>query len=233
MNKEIINAALVLSIITALFYFHGTAFHQGYLRYWGLRESLFPITFEQTLLHGSLAYNILGAKVSFQLIIAFGIVFFIGFFGGVIAKEIAKGKLSQYLKSKRKTKEANGEELEKDNGVFYDFQVIAALGFVLSITFLLLILVFSQITKFADKQGFDIAKVQHEKIKEGDVAGSFSRFTEFDGKNLLPKGFIIECSKIHCAVLRDGDAEINDEAVIIVNISNIEKMKSPYVSAAN
>lgn len=52
----------VIAAVVPLLYFHGQAFHQGWLMYWGMPTGLFPIGMEETLLNGFLAYSILALK---------------------------------------------------------------------------------------------------------------------------------------------------------------------------
>jgi hypothetical protein len=52
--------AALLGAFTPLMYFHGQAFYQGRLSYWRLPADMFPLTLEQTLVNGYVAYTLMG-----------------------------------------------------------------------------------------------------------------------------------------------------------------------------
>lgn len=52
--------AALLGTVTPLMYFHGQAFYQGRLSYWHLPADMFPLTLEQTLVNGYVAYTLMG-----------------------------------------------------------------------------------------------------------------------------------------------------------------------------
>jgi len=54
------NSAVLITLTTALLYFHGRAFYSGYLSYWGLSLDLFPLTTEKALIQGVSVYINLG-----------------------------------------------------------------------------------------------------------------------------------------------------------------------------
>ena len=54
LKEEIKNITLLLALVTGALYSLGLSFHMGFLSRFGLEESIFPKTFEETLLQGSI-----------------------------------------------------------------------------------------------------------------------------------------------------------------------------------
>lgn len=48
MQRLLANSAIILTVITAVLYFHGRNLYGGYLAYWGLGSDLFPISTAKT-----------------------------------------------------------------------------------------------------------------------------------------------------------------------------------------
>lgn len=69
MRRRTINVPLALALITAFLYGYGVSFQQGYLIYWGLDDSMFPIAFERTLFRGFIGYGYLGSKTTGFLVL--------------------------------------------------------------------------------------------------------------------------------------------------------------------
>lgn len=59
----------MLAVSTAALYAYGLSFYQGYLKYWGLEESLLELSFERLLFHGFLAsgLTVVGALLPFAI----------------------------------------------------------------------------------------------------------------------------------------------------------------------
>src|SRR4051794_14649069 len=75
LGREIKNATLILSVTTALLYLHGSAFHSGYLRGFGIDSRLLSYGFEETLIQGFRAYTLLGFKALVPIGVVTVIVF--------------------------------------------------------------------------------------------------------------------------------------------------------------
>jgi len=52
MGEILQNSALIIAILTSITYFFGYAVYHGYLSYWGLLGNMFPISMEETIIHG-------------------------------------------------------------------------------------------------------------------------------------------------------------------------------------
>lgn len=62
LQKILSNSAVIVTIVTALLYFHGRSLYQGYLSYWGLNTDLFPISTADALFNGVYTYLVLGLE---------------------------------------------------------------------------------------------------------------------------------------------------------------------------
>ena len=75
MFKAVIkNTPLFLALLTASLFAFGFTFHQGYLEYWRLEESMFQLSFERTLFQGALARLVLILGLVLALLVAVVIV---------------------------------------------------------------------------------------------------------------------------------------------------------------
>ena len=75
LNNEIKNLSLILALTTASLYVFGLTYHQGYLLYWGLEETLFQLSFERTLFQGFVATSSFGANALVGLVTVSAILF--------------------------------------------------------------------------------------------------------------------------------------------------------------
>jgi hypothetical protein len=80
------NPVVIITILTAVLYFHGQALYSGYLSYWGLDTQTFPLPFEETLTHGAWTYLFLGvdkwqylAMLALFFLASYGVAFLVAF----------------------------------------------------------------------------------------------------------------------------------------------------------
>ncbi len=188
-NREIKNLSLILAFATASLYVYGLTFHQGYLRHWGLEESLFSLSFERTLFHGFLASSYLGAKTLGPLL---------GVSVALFAAMTSFAWLAKVLREKSWYQKRFGERAKKtESGELPNYvqwaALIAAFAYWALVSFLVLMAMLAQ----AGRMGDTIAADQHARFnesKEGEVSVHLSSGEQFSG-------FAITCSSEHCAFL--------------------------------
>lgn len=188
-NREIKNMSLILAFVTASLYVYGLTFHQGYLKYWGLEESLFLPSFEQALFHGFLASSYLGAKTLVPFLgVSVALFAAIAFFAW-LAKVLREKAWYQNRFGEKVTKTKNGEW---PNYIQWAALLVAFAYWALTSFFFLMVML-----AIAGKMGGTIAADQHDQFNrstEAEVNVHLSSGDEF-------KGFTITCSSEHCAFL--------------------------------
>nr|WP_320051153.1 hypothetical protein [uncultured Desulfuromonas sp.] len=161
-GKILQNSALIIATITAVTYFFGYAVYHGYLSYWGLLGSMFPISMEETIIHGVMKSCLLGidkwgyfSKIIF-IFFAFYLVMFILFFD----------KPFQFV-SKLFSKENNEQSInERHRFLLSDF-----FKFLLRLLVVVLVILSVPLTyNYAYEQGKDSAFREQKKILNGEAA---------------------------------------------------------------
>ena len=207
-NKDIVNSAIILATITAVLYVHGLTFYQGFLRYWGIEESLFPITFERTLFQGYIAYLYLGASALLPALFAFFIIFCSTLGINQVVKLSIKHKYPRFLYKKCTDKIIK----EYERQPLHDVLVYSGIGMLASYILIIVFVIIFGLSYLSDKQGFSAAENQHKKFDTKDHKDRFSSKVQFSGKtkSAIPEeGNIIVCSNSHCAIYYNNKVSIN------------------------
>lgn len=205
-KKEILNTALIVSFGTASLFIYGLTFYQGYLNFWGIEESLFPLSFERTLFQGFIASSYLGAKAIGPMFLISVVCFAALLFFNWIAKKFKSTKWFARLKKDAKEKEEEGELSFslKYSGLFVIFSYWALIAF-FGMMFLL---------TFSTNTGKGIAKDQYRKYSEGN---EIPITLMLKGKKMV-KAHTIICSSTHGAFLIEDRVRI----IPLIDISAIE-----------
>jgi hypothetical protein len=213
LKQEIKNLSLILALCTAGLYTYGLIFHQGYLSYWGVKESLFVLNFERTLFQGFIAVGYLGAKALVPLVVASILCFILVFVFGWIFK-----KLKEKGWFERETTQKNALDSDKAipiplkySGLFVFISYWALVVFLM---LLLLVLVASEFGKTA-------AQSQHERYQEGSEPGVIFHLSNGEEK----RGLTIACSNSHCAFFNGETAEVYPLSGIDVIKSAVKELE--------
>ena len=111
LRNEIKNLSLILALLTSSLYVYGLTFHQGFLRFWGIEETMFALSLERTLFQGFVASSYFATKTIFPLF-AFTLIFFMlmclfTFLEKVLENKGWFGKISSWITISK----------EKDNAI--------------------------------------------------------------------------------------------------------------------
>lgn len=208
-KNEIKNTAILLSLITSSFYIFGLTYYQGYLGYWGIEDSLFPLAFEQTLFQGFVGVSHLSLKITLQLLLFLVVVWLVVVAFSAFSIFTKFSQKSEDLISTWLTRQTNDSlsinrlesmattitKMEKDKSVKFVSNLVVMtnsflIGFI-SIIFLLFA---------AQYLGNAAAETNFKKFKENGY-----RKIDIVHKTLgTLKGTTILCNESYCAYLIDG-----------------------------
>lgn len=209
-DREIKNLSLILAIATASLYTYGLTFHQGYLKYWGLEESLFLLSFERTLFHGFLASSYLGSKT---------LVPFFGVSVAIFAVMAFFAWLAKVLKNKAWYQKLFGERVKKtEEGNLPGYVKWAALLVAFAYWALVSFLVLMALLVLAGHLGNDVAADQKAKFQnsiEQPVTIHLANGEQF-------QGFPVTCSSVHCAFFASGVVKLIplSSMALVVSVPN-------------
>jgi len=220
-NTVIKNSAFFIIILSSALYVHGVTFYSGFLRYWGLDESLFKLSFERTLVEGYYAFMTLGATAIIKIVTVCILVFvganLIVFMEIIINEKKKPPFLYNFLKKLKIT------SIEDNDAKPHPILNVLAIGVFISCGVLVAILVLAILGASSETQGFKSAEKKHQIMISAKYKNRFSEQVSFnfDNKYQLTKGNIITCSDIHCAIY-------DENKVHVVRISDIQNITSKY-----
>lgn len=94
------HASVYLTLIAAILYTLGLNYYQGFLSVFGLEESMFPLTFDQTIFTGYLSMVQLRGKPILWLLIASEVALIVVYFADFLLKRLQKKKTSDTSSTK-------------------------------------------------------------------------------------------------------------------------------------
>jgi len=184
---------IVIGSIAPLMYFHGQAFHAGWLSYWSLPSDLFQLPLEQVLINGYISYTLIGIPLIFLifvcLLVAVGALYNI--------HEITKIKWLKKLYFTRL------EKLEKNEKIKGSFIVEKALNvtwkmMLLSLFLFLFLFLAVKVSEQASELGRKSAQQKHQKLSKTHLAPTIKIGNE------TIHGEIIICGNLFCGVLSNN-----------------------------
>ncbi|MEJ1357425.1 MAG: hypothetical protein RPU51_04510 [Candidatus Sedimenticola sp. (ex Thyasira tokunagai)] len=200
----------LLAALAPMMFFHGEAFYHGQLSYWELPPGLFTQSLENTLIHGFIAYSIMGIP-QLAMLFTYLIVAVLVFYN---IHEISKFTWTKrlvgfFLPKKKEEKDNEGNQLIQNImiGIF-------ATAF---FTALLLAVLMSAVIvhEKAHAAGQDFAKTQHHNLPVE------APLTVIHAKKIKLEGRIISCGTLFCAVL------VNEE-IEVIPVNQIEAIKYDF-----
>lgn len=207
MKTEIKHLSLILALLTSCLYVYGLTFHQGFLRYWGLEETMFPLSVERTLFQGFVASSYFATKTVFPLF-AFTVVFFIlmvlfSLMEKVIQNKRGFEKIAKIFSSNKQSYNGVPERIvSAGNMVAFMYWVVAAF-----VVMLLMILV-------ADYFGRESAQNRYLQFIED---GPFVEFMHKEEGKIDASPIV--CSATHCAYF-------SNQKILVYPLSDIKKIAS-------
>lgn len=222
LNKEIKNSALLIAIITASLYLHGLAFHQGFLRYWGIEDSMFPLSFEKTLVGGYVAYMHIGSKALGPLLLLFISIFVFTIIFNFVLKLFKQSKLLEVFHRKKKNDRPKTTSQNEFPESIYGLILFSGWGVIISYVGIVSLLILIILGNYSDRQGYNMAEKIHAKFDSGKISGKFNDEVKITYSliNKTPDiGKIIIWGNGHCAIYT------NNQVAIISN-KDIEKITS-------
>ena len=193
------NLSLILALTTASLYVFGLTYHQGYLLYWGLEETLFQLSFERTLFQGFVATSSFGANALVGLVTVSAILF-LGVLVTLEAHSLIKQKewfVSFSKKIDRITQTSNHVETPKSVKLSAIFLAVSLWVLGAFIVLLLLLIVAGHFGERAAKNQLKALSKPENKLNQISIKGE-------PPINASP----IICSDKHCAFLIDGKTKI-------------------------
>ncbi|NJD06759.1 MAG: hypothetical protein FIA97_09725 [Methylococcaceae bacterium] len=196
LNKEIKNLPAFIALATGSLYVYGLGYHIAWLEYWGLEETMFPLSFDRTLFKGFMAGELLGA-LTLAPLLGLSLLAFLAcwFFAWVFPKIVIDGKFRR-LKTPRQspTDSSDTPPYVLTTGLVSIYLFVALMLYMAILCLLLL----------SQRLGTMAATDQK-------AAFSKSRMTQILLTNSPQQkilGFPIICSSSHCAFWINGHSEI-------------------------
>lgn len=205
------NSAVIITLTTALLYFHGRAFYSGYISYWGLSEGLFPLSTENALTHGVLVYIILLAENISIFGWVLGYVVLIYLLAYFLLCDGPRRFVQRWFKKREsKSKQSPHSEFQK-SAVTIFFNTCVAVS---------IILIFLGITSKARSNGSALSEEYHQKVLSGKLdTKPFEKaiITYLDAANkiITIEGFILNVSSSHSAFYTQGEVIILSQDRIV------------------
>jgi hypothetical protein len=199
-------AAVPIALLSSLFYMFGRIFYETYLSYWGLSESLFPLSKEQSVIAGFFRYLVYGVsllpKLAFVMYVLLAVV--------IVVLVSCYRPVAEYLKDASSSLGRKAVPVLRSNVVISDAHdklmttisvVTGGIVVVLFSTFVF-VLSCSSIASHAKES----AKKEHDEIRAGTASNK-----PFTSRAVLyvrneSKGFdqysghLIQTSATHCAL---------------------------------
>ncbi len=217
LSRYLLNPAIVLGFLTALLYFHGQAFHSGYLSYWGLSNQLFPLSFEDTLIRGGWIYILLVINNWFYLLS--GITYIILIYG-LVFLFLFKKPASFLYKLIHTKKINNGQKfiLEESSNIILKLLIAV-----------LILLTIAIVMSWAIQNGKSIALKEHQQILDGKITTTKNVFISYlDGKGQenAVSGALIQPSSFMVAIYTESGEVLELPASRIISI----RQKAPKMT---
>jgi len=188
----------VLAVTTASLYAYGLSFYQGYLKYWGLEESLLELSFERLLFQGFMAsgLSVVGALLPFALGSVL-ILVFAGFFG--------------WLSERPKIKQWREKVQRGDRNDSYLAYLALPLPIVEGVYWVLVTFIVTFVL-------LAIATSKGQTIAENQKSGAFANAQNSVDVTLTTgqtfKGYSIICAEEHCAFFVEGEVVVYPKSSI-------------------
>lgn len=204
--------SVILSITTAGLYTLGFTYHQGYLREFGITDSLFPLSVDRALFEGFVSLSSMGATAVVWFILAAEGVLILAVTGTFVLKLMAKKKW--FVKSfSQITNESPGTKNDEDGNSFIMFSK-TMLMYSLVLFFMFIGILFVLIA--SDKSGTEAAKrfkgnAINKKIKYSKII--------LRNTNIELEGAVIASSRTNVAFL-------TTDKVVVLNMSDIARIDS-------
>lgn len=205
------NSAVVITLSTALLYFHGHAYYSSYLSYWGLSLDIFPLTTEDALVQGVYLYFVLALKNLKVFGWAIGYVFCVYLLTFFLLFDGPR-KLAQKWGLRGKAILEDTDHQQWSNSAF-DMVVKIA-------TVVMIVCLFAVLTATAIDNGVAWAKRNHQKVLAGkDEPKPFEKalvtYQDADAKVRVFEGALLKSSVGHVAFYTRGEVLVLPQVRVI------------------
>lgn len=223
--KELMNASILLALVTSLLYISGTSYLESYLTEWGVESSLIRSNTQEILVQGASIWFVGGIHMITWAVVL-GIWLFLPFV--YTASEISKFPLTRRISLRiyKALKPKEREELEPPyilqliNKWFFQYLVLVA--------FLLMsLLLFYWLLSFSSSQGKERAAKEYKEFSTNTVSneGLFGRKKELTINGTENEGYILANSD-SLAVLYLLASATKPEQVLVIPLSTISQIKA-------
>ncbi|XOF33172.1 MAG: hypothetical protein ACL93V_14340 [Candidatus Electrothrix sp. YB6] len=197
----------MLGVFTALMYFHGLAFYEGWMSYWNLEPELFPISLEETLVYGYRAYGRLSIWLFYILGLTISIIIFFAILRWLRTTKIFE-KFTDNL-----TRFSISTSI-RDSVLFKDKIIIFFVKF-FGISFLLLTCIYTIffVYREAQLQGYDAGFDYHHTLRNIQRTNPLAIYKTKEGESY--EGTVVTCSEKYCALFASGK-------IIVLALSSID-----------
>ncbi|MGZ8172609.1 hypothetical protein [Methylobacter sp.] len=222
--KELMNASILLALVSSLLYISGASYIESYLTEWGVESSLIASNTQEVLVQGASIWFV-GGIYSVITAVLLGIGIFSPLY---MVSELSKSplvrKTSSLIYEVLKPKER--EELEPP----YFLQLINKwlLQFSMLFAFLLIfLLLFYKLLDFSSSQGKEKAANEYKEFSSNTVSadGLFSRKKLLTINGTEKEGYILANSD-SLAVLYLLSSDAKPEQVLVIPLSTINQIKA-------
>ncbi|SKA02046.1 hypothetical protein SAMN02745119_02359 [Trichlorobacter thiogenes] len=207
------HASVIISMITATLYTLGLTFHQGYLREFGINDSLFPLSIDQTIFQGFVSLSTMGASAVVWFFVAAELVLVTALIGEFIINRVNKIRQvtpSNFTSDKSESNINEGiYDINKFSGFSYRMLILATALLVLFIGILFALIA-------SDKSGKEAAL----RFKENAASDKLFKSTILlKAGNKSTDGYIITSSQNQVAYFAGNETTI-------LNNSDISSIRS-------
>ena len=222
--KELMNASILLALVTSLLYISGTSYSDSYLTEWGVESSLIRSNTQEVLVQGAGIWFVGGIHIIIPAVIL-GIWLFLPLYtASEISKSPLASRISLGIYEALKPKER--EELEPP----YILQLIKKWLFLFSmlVAFLLISLfLFYWLLDFTSSQGKERAAKEYKEFSTNAVSneGLFSRKKELTINGTKNEGYILANSD-SLAVLYLLASDAKPEQVLVIPLNAMNQIKA-------
>jgi len=204
------HASVFITLIVAILYTLGLNYYQGFLGEFGLQESMFPLTFDQTTFTGFLSFVDIGFKPILWIVVATEVAVVFAYLVEFLLIRLQKVKASDLPTT---TESPSRTKLVPDAERLFTYAIVIFLAFVGSVL----------ISFASTKAGKAAANNYNEKIKRGVFDSKSIVFK--DGGEVF-KGYYIMSSPQQYALMIDGKPTVYNMADIKMIVSNQDKNES-------
>lgn len=222
--RELMNASILLAVITSLLYLSGVSYISSYLNVWGIQSSLFTPSMQDALVLGAGSWFVGGIYIAFFGAFI-GVNFYLSFY---MLSELSKFRFVRNLANLIYDiiKPRDREEMEPP--AIIKTITTRAVQFLMMIGILSIFLfIFHKLIDFSSSQGTEKAQREYAEFSAGKKLKQelFTRMKTLKMGGAEVQGYILANSDSMVAVYLPP-SETTQEQVAIISLSSIDEIRA-------